>query len=145
MIWKSAPFVVALAGAVIIPSFAPAFAADTAARAGILDGLAAEVRRADPAFAGFSAERGAALFTATHTGGQPDTPSCTTCPGPAPTAAGRTRAGKPIGPMALSAAPARYTDPEKVAKWFDRNCRSVLGRACTALEKGDFITFMVSR
>ena len=38
--------------------------------------------------------------------------------------------------------PARFTDPEKVAKWFLRNCTSVLGRECTAIEKGDFLTFM---
>lgn len=122
-----------------------AFAAGNPARQSILFAFAAEARRADPAFAGFAAERGAALFTANHTGGGVDTPSCTTCHGASPTARGQTRAGKPIEPMAVSATPDRYTDPEKVAKWFERNCNSVLGRACTAQEKGDVVTFLSSK
>ncbi len=44
--------------------------------------------------------------------------------------------------MAVSRSPERFTDPDKVAKWFARNCDTVLGRPCTAREKGDFITFM---
>jgi len=65
-------------------------------------------------------------------------------PGP-PRKTGKTRTGKPIKPMALSKTPDRYSDPEKVEKWFRRNCRSVLGRECTPVEKGDFITFMISQ
>ncbi len=58
---------------------------------------------------------------------------------------GETRAGKPIEPMAVSVTPDRYRDPKKVAKWFRRNCQSVLGRECTAPEKGDFLTLMISQ
>jgi hypothetical protein len=47
--------------------------------------------------------------------------------------------------MALSKTPDRYTDPKKVAKWFRRNCKSVLGRECTPLEKGDFLAFMMNQ
>lgn len=112
------------------------------ARDALLETFAAEAKAADPAFAGFDAARGHALFAARHTGGKPETPACTTCHGTDPTKGGETRAGKPIEPLAVSVAPARFTDPEKVAKWFRRNCNSVLGRACTAREKGDFVTFM---
>ncbi len=94
---------------------------------------------------GFSAERGKAFYEARHTGGKPATPSCTTCHGKTPLDVGQTRTGKPIEPMALSKSPKRYSDPEKVEKWFLRNCRSVLGRECTPVEKGDFITFMISQ
>lgn len=90
----------------------------------------------------FSAQRGQALFQAKHTGGKEDTPSCTSCHGNAPQSSGQTKAGKPIDPMAVSRTTDRYTDIEKVEKWFLRNCNSVLGRTCTAQEKGDFITFM---
>lgn len=93
----------------------------------------------------FSAQRGKALFEAKHVGGKDDTPSCTSCHGASPQAGGQTRAGKPIDPMAVSRTADRYTDPEKVEKWFTRNCNGVLGRACTAQEKGDFITFMMSQ
>ena len=44
--------------------------------------------------------------------------------------------------MAVSVSAERFTDPEKVAKWFTRNCNSVLGRECTAAEKGDVITYL---
>lgn len=91
-----------------------------------------------------SAERGAAFFAATHTGGKPDTPSCSTCHTANPRAEGRTRAGKAIEPMAVSVSPTRYTDLKFVEKWFGRNCDSVLGRACTAGEKADFIAYMNS-
>ena len=47
--------------------------------------------------------------------------------------------------MAASVSPARYADPAKVEKWFKRNCNEVLGRACTPLEKGDWLTFVSSR
>jgi len=94
---------------------------------------------------GFSAERGRAFFLARHKGGKPATPSCTTCHTDSPLKAGKTRTGKVIQPMAVSKTPDRYTDPEKVEKWFRRNCRSVLGRECTPREKGDFLTFMVSQ
>ena len=132
--------------AVLLAAAGPAVAASAEeSRAALLAGLAAAARAEDPAFDGFSAERGAAFFAARHVGGKPETPSCTTCHGPTPRARGQTRAGKPIEPMAVSRTPSRFTDPKKVAKWFRRNCRSVLGRACTAREKGDFITFMLSR
>lgn len=93
----------------------------------------------------FSAERGKAFFLATHPGGKAETPSCTSCHSVSPTNAGKTRAGKEIAPLALSKTPDRYSDLEKVEKWFGRNCASVLGRACTAQEKGDFLAFMVSQ
>ena len=91
------------------------------------------------------ATRGETLFRTTNTGGKPDTPSCTTRHGAAPQNKGRTRAGKEIDPIAVSGAPKRFTDPAEVEKWFGRNCKSVLGRECSAAEKGDFITFMMGQ
>ncbi len=91
-----------------------------------------------------SPERGRALFTGTHTGGKPDTPSCTTCHTTNLKGRGKTRAGKVIEPMALSANPSRFSDSAKVAKWFRRNCRTVLGRECTPGEKADVIAFLSS-
>lgn len=102
-------------------------------------------KASDPGFAGFSAARGREFFLADHTGGKPDTPSCTTCHSKNAATTGQTRAGKAIEPMAASANPSRYADMEKTEKWFARNCSSVLGRVCTPAEKGDFITFMLSQ
>lgn len=104
----------------------------------------AEAKSADPAFAGFSAERGKALFQGKHTGGKPDTPSCTTCHTKDLTKTGETRAGKPIEPMAASVNPKRITNAADVKKWFSRNCPDVLGRECTIVEKGDVLAYLLS-
>lgn len=111
----------------------------------LLEGFATQARAADPGFAGFSAARGETLFRTEFAQGKAETPACTACHTESPLKAGETRAGKPIEPMAVSATPERYTDPKEVAKWFRRNCKSVLGRECTALEKGDFLTFMITQ
>lgn len=92
----------------------------------------------------FSADAGRALFMSQNTGGKAATPSCSTCHTTDPTAQGRTRVGKVIAPMAVSRSPDRFTDAEKVEKWFGRNCRSVLGRECTPEEKGNYIAYMMS-
>ena len=89
------------------------------------------------------AERGKALFHARHTGGKPDTPSCTSCHTSDLAKPGKTRAGKEIAPMAASASPNRYSDPAEVEKWFKRNCGDVLGRECTATEKGDVLVYLL--
>ncbi len=98
--------------------------------------------KAEAGVSSFSAERGKQFFHARHSSGKPETPSCSTCHTNDPRNQGRTRVGKVIEPMAVSRNPGRFTDPKKVAKWFRRNCRSVLGRECTALEKGDFLTYL---
>lgn len=114
-------------------------------RDAILAGLLAQAKKDAPGFTAFSAERGAAFYRATHQGGKPGTASCTACHGASPQDRGKTRAGKDIEPMAVSKNPARYTDQNDVEKWFGRNCNDVLGRACTAREKGDFITYMMAQ
>jgi hypothetical protein len=133
-----------LVAGLMLGSFLSPAGADPA-RDAILAGLADQAKTENPAFAGFSADNGKALFEANHTGGKPDTPSCTSCHGKDPTQAGQTRAGKAIEPMAVSTTPSRFTDPEKVAKWLLRNCNSVLGRECTATEKGDVLTYLSSK
>jgi len=106
---------------------------------------AAAAKLAAPGFAGFSAARGETLHRQQFTGGKPGTPSCTSCHASDPRSAGRSTVGKAIEPMAVSATPARYTDAAKVEKWFKRNCTEVMGRECSALEKGDWLAYMASR
>lgn len=97
--------------------------------------------QATPSFAGFSAERGAQFFKSTHGGDW----SCATCHTENPAQPGKhAKTDKPIRPMATAANPERFTDPAKVDKWFRRNCNDVLNRACTPLEKGDVLTFLMS-
>ena len=113
-------------------------------RDAILAELLKQATAADAKFAGFAADRGKTFFLANQSGGKPDTASCTVCHTKDAKSAGQSRAGKDIQPMAVSKTPDRYTDQEKIDKWFFRNCTSVLGRECTAAEKGDFITYMSS-
>ncbi len=119
--------------------------AAAAPRDDILGQYATAAKAASPAFSGFSAKRGETLHISKFTGGKPATPSCTTCHGDSPRSVGRTPAGKTIEPVAVSVSPARYTDPAKVEKWFRRNCTEVLGRECTPLEKGDWLTYVISQ
>ncbi len=103
-----------------------------------------QVKKSDKSFAGFSAERGKKFYLAENTTSKGEKLSCATCHTPDPKKSGKTKAGKPIDPMAVSANSKRYTDKAKVEKWFKRNCKDVYDRECTPLEKGDFITFMKS-
>ncbi|MBK1837470.1 DUF1924 domain-containing protein [Azospirillum sp. YIM B02556] len=140
------PMIVLAAAAVLGTGVALAASGDPE-RARILDGYAAQAKAQLPAFAGFSAERGQALFLGPHAGGKlAETPACASCHTRDPAATGRHyKTGRDIPPMAVSANPKRFTDPAEVEKRFERDCVNVLGRACTAREKGDFITFLSNR
>ncbi len=119
-----------------------AFAAD--ARQALLDNYAAQARRDNPQFAGFDAARGKALYFGPHTGGDPDLNACAVCHTKDPRKWGTNAESKrEIEPMAVSTNPERYLKERKVEKRFKRDCQDVLGRQCTAQEKGDFITFLM--
>lgn len=71
-------------------------------------------------------------------------PSCTSCHTGKPTQPGRhVLTDKPIKPLAPTVNAERFSDPAKVEKWFGRNCKEVVGRACTAAEKADFLAFLL--
>lgn len=115
------------------------------ARESIVAAYAAQAKAADPAFAGFSAARGEALYRARNAV-NPDAPACASCHTDDPTRAGRhVKTGRVIEPVAISANPKRFTDAEKVEERFTRDCKSTVGRVCSAQEKGDYIAFMASR
>jgi hypothetical protein len=85
--------------------------------------------------------RGQALFTVRH--GREW--SCASCHGADPTQPGRHAAtGKPIAALAPAFNPQRFTDPAKVEKWFRRNCGDVFGRECTAAEKADVMSWLIT-
>lgn len=120
--------------------------ADDARRDAILADYAAQVRATAPGTASFSAQRGETLFRTKWTGGDPRTSSCTACHTADPRQPGQNaKTGRPIDPVAVSVNPRRFTEPATVEKQFTRDCRSVLGRDCTPLEKGDYITFLAGQ
>jgi hypothetical protein len=40
--------------------------------------------------------------------------------------------------------PERFTDQTKAEKWFKRNCNDVLARECTAQEKADVLSWLLT-
>lgn len=104
----------------------------------------AQAKQENASFASFSAERGAAFFKTERIHSDGKKVSCATCHTADPRNQGKTRANKVIEPMAVVANPKRFTDAAKVEKWFGRNCKDVLERACTAQEKGDYIQYLLN-
>ena len=102
---------------------------------------AAEAAARQPGFTP-SARRGEALFRQ-HFALNDKMPACTSCHTDSPLTAGQHAVtGKAIRPLAVAANGERFADPAKVEKWFGRNCREVVGRACTPGEKADFVAYM---
>ena len=103
--------------------------------------FAAEARAAGSGFSGFSAQRGEAFFNATHGAEW----SCASCHTANPLFPGKhAKTGKRIAPLAPGANAERFADNATVDKWFRRNCNDVLGRACSAQEKGDVLQYLMS-
>ena len=109
------------------------------------DILLTEAKKADPSVKSFSAEEGHKFFLAKHVNKENgEERSCSKCHTSDPKQKGQTPVGKSIEPMAMSVNKDRFTERAKVEKWFKRNCQWVLGRQCTAKEKGDYIAYMSS-
>ncbi len=115
--------------------------AGAATPADFLQQFASEASESEPAFAGFSSRRGEQLFSATHGNDW----SCASCHTRDPRQPGEhARTGKRIDPLAPTVNAERFTSERQVSKWFRRNCNDVLGRACSAREKGDVLTYLLS-
>ena len=52
--------------------------------------------------------------------------------------------GKVIKPLSPNANAERFVDQAKVEKWFKRNCNDVLGRECSAQEKADVLSWLMT-
>lgn len=97
--------------------------------------------KSSAAFQEFSAAAGERFFKQTHG----NELSCASCHTENPAASGKhSKTGKLIKALAPAANADRFTDSAKVEKWFKRNCNDVLGRACTAREKGDVLTYLLA-
>jgi mono/diheme cytochrome c family protein len=100
----------------------------------------AEAAKTQPGFTA-DAARGKA-FASRNQGVSSVLPSCTSCHTDNPRNPGRHAVtGKTIAPLSPVVDAERFSDPAKVEKWFKRNCKDVVGRACTPAEKADFIAF----
>jgi hypothetical protein len=106
-----------------------------------LTAFAAQAKIDNGGFSNFDADRGEQFFKSRHDGDW----SCSTCHTDKPTEPGKhVVTKKDIKPLAPSANPERFTNTEKVEKWFKRNCKDVIKRECSAQEKGDVLTYLLS-
>ena len=136
----------------------------------VLAVYAAQARAQDPSFAGFSAERGEVFYREPHQvkgAGAYSKWSCSSChlkdarysvlahrtdipcrtchvindwEHPDPKHAKK----RHIEPFAPSANPKRLSDPRYVETFLKLNCKLLLERECTTLEKGDVIAYLIS-
>jgi mono/diheme cytochrome c family protein len=118
--------------------------ADVASAEKLADKYATIAKHITPSSTGLSASDGKAFFNREITvkGQQVACASCHTA-NPADTGK-HIVTGKPIRPLAPSANPKRFSDTEKVEKEFTDHCNDVIGRDCSAQEKGNFITYLLS-
>jgi hypothetical protein len=90
-----------------------------------------------------SAQRGQRFFTTDF--GRDLGLRCSSCHGAVPTQAGKDEiTGKAIQPFAPAFNPQRFTDPVKVEQQFHLNCKDVVGRDCTAAEKADLLSWLLT-
>ena len=128
-------------GIAFLVSLVSAFSARAEQPQDFLTLFAAQAKIDNAAFSGFDASRGDQFFKSRHGADW----SCSTCHTENPTAMGQhTVTKKDIKPMAPSANPEHFTNTAKVEKWFKRNCKDVVKRECTAQEKGDVLTYLLS-
>jgi mono/diheme cytochrome c family protein len=136
---RSTRDVVAHAAATAFVAALAAMATATPVRAAVASDLLAGY--AAQAGAAATPARGQQFFAASHGRDW----SCASCHGALPTAAGRHAAtAKPIGALAPAFNAERFTDAAKVEKWFRRNCNDVLGRECSAGEKADVLSWLLT-
>jgi len=131
-----------------------------------LKAYAMQAAAADPGFDGFSAQRGQAFYYKKHPVEDLGMASCATCHHADPlkaTAAHRdqipcrachitfsrqpdshTPGKSEIPPLAPAGNPSRFTSEWMVEHWFAYNCKLLLLRECTPVEKGDLITWLLT-
>lgn len=141
MIGRLAVIAMACSGALFPAALA---SASEAARHSVVAHYYEVARQATASGGEPSAQRGATFFASEHKRADGASMSCTTCHTSDPRQTGKTRAHKPILPLAPAVNEKRLSDRAYVEKWFERNCRDVLSRACTPMEKADFIAYLIS-
>lgn len=91
----------------------------------------------------FDAKHGDELWHRKNIGEDGKERDCMACHGQDVSRPGKhVKTGKVIDPLAPSVNKERFTDMEKIEKWFKRNCKWTYGRECTDQEKGDLLKYL---
>lgn len=118
--------------------------ADQASGQKLADKYAVIAKNIDKNSAGLSADDGKAFFNRELTirGKQV---ACASCHTANPADKGKHAVtGKAIEPLAPAANPKRFSNLDKVEKNFEKHCLDIIGRDCTAQEKGNFIAYLLT-
>jgi len=111
-----------------------------------LNSLKQEVQKTEPSFTNFDVKRGEEIFTSKHIGKKGKEISCTSCHGINLSQDGKNFfTGKIISPLSPKANPKRLTKLKNIKKWLKRNFKDVYNRVGTAKEKGDVITYILTK
>ena len=111
-----------------------------------LNSLENEVKKENSNFKGFDKKRGEKIFTSKHIGKKGKEISCVSCHTNNFTQNGENIfTGKVIKPLSPKVNPKRFTNLKTIKKWLKRNFKDVYKREGTALEKGDVITYILSK
>ena len=111
-----------------------------------LSSLKQEALKENPNFKGFDAKRGEEIFTSKHIGKKGKEISCTSCHGMDLNKSGENIfTGKVIEPLSQKANKNRFTDIETIEKWLKRNFNDVYNREGSLVEKGNVMTYILSK
>jgi cytochrome c peroxidase len=118
--------------------------ADIASAQKLADKYAVIAKNIDPTFTAPSAEEGKAFFNRELLiKGKPT--ACASCHTANPADQGKhIVTGKPIRPLAPAINEKRFADIDKVEKNFTKHCNDITGRDCSAREKANFVTYLIS-
>ncbi len=118
--------------------------ADVASAQKLADKYTAIAKNIDPSFAGPSAEDGQAFFNRELLIKGKLT-ACASCHTDNPANQGKhIVTAKPIRPLAPAVNEKRFSNLDKVEKNFTKHCNDITGRDCTAKEKANFITYLIT-
>jgi mono/diheme cytochrome c family protein len=110
----------------------------------LADKYAVIAKNINPSSTGLSAEDGKNFFNRELTikGKQV---ACASCHTTNPADNGKHMVtGKPIRPLSPAVNDKRFTSVDKVEKNFTKHCNDIIGRDCTAQEKGNFIAYLLT-
>ncbi len=111
-----------------------------------LSSLKQEVLKTEPNFKTFDAKKGEEIFKSKHIGKKGKEISCESCHTTNLANSGENIfTGKPIEPLSPKANPKRLTDINEIEKWLKRNFNDVYNKEGTPMEKGDVITYIMSK
>ncbi|MEO8417210.1 MAG: DUF1924 domain-containing protein [Methylophilaceae bacterium] len=118
--------------------------ADVTTAQKLADKYAAIAKHINPASTGLSANDGKDFFNREIIiKGKPV--ACASCHTTSPANVGKhIVTGKPIRPLSPLVNAKRFTSVDKVEKNFTSHCNDIIGRDCTAQEKGNFIAYLLT-